>query len=53
MSDDIDPEIAALIGGSIEEYAPKNKPASKPADSAQKPSFDTLFGNARDRKSVV
>ncbi|HOT59274.1 MAG TPA: hypothetical protein P5519_03060 [Spirochaetia bacterium] len=47
MSDDIDPEIAALIGGAIEEYAPKGKPGSKqPGTTPPKPTFDTLFGNA-------
>lgn len=47
MSDDIDPEIAALIGGAIEEYAPKGKSGSKQTGSPQpKPTFEALFGNA-------
>jgi len=39
MSDEIDPEIAALIGGTIEEYSPK--PQSRQSNG---PSFEALFG---------
>ena len=48
MSNEIDPEIAALIGGStIEEYSPKGKSGAKQAGgTSPKPTFDTLFGNA-------
>ncbi|PKL23441.1 MAG: hypothetical protein CVV47_14465 [Spirochaetae bacterium HGW-Spirochaetae-3] len=41
MSDEIDPEIAALIGGGVEEYSMKPA-AHKPA--ADGPSFEALFG---------
>ena len=40
MSDEIDPEIAALIGGGIEEYTP----AHSPKKAANGPSYETLFG---------
>jgi len=40
MSDEIDPEIAALIGGGIEEYTP----ASTSRKSSGGPSYETLFG---------
>lgn len=48
MSDDIDPEIAALIGGGIEEYSAKAgaRPAPKPAGGPRGgPSFESLFGD--------
>ena len=49
MSDDIDPEIAALIGGNIEEYkmGGQAKPAAAggpPAGGTLPPDFTTLFG---------
>ncbi len=50
MADEIDPEIAALLGG-IEEYTPKagSKIPPKSADGLQAglrgPSFETLFGD--------
>lgn len=40
MSDEIDPEIAALIGGNVEEFVPKGR-AAKPDAS---PSYESLFG---------
>jgi len=40
MSDEIDPEIAALIGGSVEEFVPKTHPTK--AEGA--PSYEALFG---------
>lgn len=40
MSDEIDPEIAALLGGDIEEYSPKRPQADRPTG----PSFESLFG---------
>ncbi|MBL8967217.1 MAG: hypothetical protein JNG85_09410, partial [Spirochaetaceae bacterium] len=43
MSDDIDPEIAALIGGGVEEYKPTGK--ARPAGAAVPPDFATLFGD--------
>lgn len=51
MADDIDPEIAALIGGGIEEYSPK-PPSRKNGASGglsgqagnAEPSFEALFG---------
>ncbi|HPE90348.1 MAG TPA: hypothetical protein P5298_10245 [Spirochaetia bacterium] len=42
MSEEIDPEIAALIGGGIEEYSAK--PAGR-APTADGPSFEALFGD--------
>lgn len=48
MADDIDPEIAALIGGSVEEYQPQGKPAQKPkppAGAEVPPDFRSLFGD--------
>ncbi len=42
MSEEIDPEIAALIGGGIEEYSAK--PAGR-APGAGGPSFEALFGD--------
>ncbi len=45
MPDDIDPEIAALIGG-IEEYTPKQGGSKPPAARAvDGPSFESLFGD--------
>lgn len=44
MADEIDPEIAALLNGGIEEYSAK--PGGKGLDnSVQKPSFESLFGD--------
>ncbi|GAB1454722.1 MAG: hypothetical protein RBT62_04435 [Spirochaetia bacterium] len=40
MSDEIDPEIAALLGGDIETYS--SKPSSRAATNS--PSFEALFG---------
>jgi hypothetical protein len=40
MSDEIDPEIAALIGGSVEEFVPKTHPTK----AAGAPSYEALFG---------
>lgn len=40
MSNEIDPEIAALIGGNVEEFVPKGKAAKQ--DSS--PSYESLFG---------
>jgi hypothetical protein len=42
VPDDIDPEIAALIGASVEEYRPA-APAA-PVDKALPPDFTSLFG---------
>lgn len=42
MSEEIDPEIAALIGGGIEEYSAK--PAGR-SPGAGGPSFEALFGD--------
>jgi len=48
MADDIDPEIAALIGGSVEEYQPQGKGAAPkpapPAGAQVPPDFRSLFG---------
>jgi hypothetical protein len=51
MADDIDPEIAALIGGSVEEYRPqgtgaasKPAPPAPPAGAQVPPDFRSLFG---------
>ncbi len=41
MSEEIDPEIAALIGGGVEEYS--RKPIA-PRPAADGPSFEALFG---------
>ena len=43
MPDEIDPEIAALIGGSVEEYKPGAKP--RPAGAPLPPDFESLFGD--------
>lgn len=52
VSDEIDPEIAALLGGSpISEYKSQTKPqAPAPRDTtgADLPDFTTLFGNEAD-----
>ncbi len=49
MPDEIDPEIAALIGGSVEEYRPSGGPPAAgsrpPAGAAPLPDFGTLFGD--------
>ena len=51
MSDDIDPEIAALIGGSVEEYHSAGPPAggapggAKPVPGIAPPDFTSLFGD--------
>jgi hypothetical protein len=47
VSDEIDPEIAALIGGSVEEYqSPGQASAPKPqAGHPPPPDFTTLFGD--------
>lgn len=48
MSDEIDPEIAALIGGNVEQYRPGGKaPATALplAGGPLPPDFDTLFGD--------
>ncbi len=48
MADDIDPEIAALIGGgSVEEYRPqaKNQRSAPPAGAQTPPDFRSLFGD--------
>ncbi len=42
MSDDIDPEIAALIGASVEEYRPGTQKA--PVGTSLPPDFTSLFG---------
>ncbi len=42
MPDSIDPEIAALIGGGIEEYKPGATP--RPASGILPPDFESLFG---------
>lgn len=45
MSDEIDPEIAALIGGNVEQYRPGGKAPALPfAGGPLPPDFDTLFG---------
>lgn len=43
MADEIDPEIAALIGG-IEEYKPRGAGAKGGAQAMPEPSFESLFG---------
>lgn len=43
MPDDIDPEIAALLGG-VEEYSPKKSGKAAPK-GASGPSFEKLFGD--------
>ncbi|MGO8694426.1 MAG: hypothetical protein ACLQMF_12235 [Rectinemataceae bacterium] len=47
MPDEIDPEIAALIGGSVQEYKPNGSPpgASRPDGAVPPPDFSTLFGD--------
>ncbi len=51
MSEDIDPEIAALIGGSVEEYRPGGSPQpatsnpNPPSGAAPPPEFSSLFGD--------
>ena len=48
MSDDIDPEIAALIGGSVEEYrpgTPSPSAARSPSGAPLPPDFSSLFGD--------
>jgi hypothetical protein len=47
VSDDIDPEIAALIGGSVEEYRGGQKKPSEipPQGGSLPPDFGTLFGD--------
>jgi hypothetical protein len=45
VSDDIDPEIAALIGGSVEEYRPgPSAQAAAGARAPVPPDFSSLFG---------
>ena len=44
MSDEIDPEIAALIGGGIEEYAPSTSFSKSQPRSSDGPSYEALFG---------
>jgi hypothetical protein len=44
MADEIDPEIAALIGG-VEEYSPKSGASLGARPAASAPSFDSLFGD--------
>jgi len=43
VPDEIDPEIAALIGGNVEEYKPGAKP--RPAGAPLPPDFESLFGD--------
>jgi hypothetical protein len=43
VPDDIDPEIAALIGASVEEYHPA--PAASPSGNSLPPDFTSLFGD--------
>jgi hypothetical protein len=48
VSDDIDPEIAALIGGSVEEYrpgTPSPSAARSPSGAPLPPDFSSLFGD--------
>jgi hypothetical protein len=50
VSDEIDPEIAALIGGSVEEYRPGGSSGAapqgaKPQPAAVPPDFTSLFGD--------
>lgn len=45
MNNEIDPEIAALLGGDdIEEYTPQPVTRSAPSTAAAGPSFEALFG---------
>jgi len=49
VSDEMDPEIAALLGNDVEEYAPAAKPkrseVAPPHADPSAPDFDTLFGS--------
>jgi hypothetical protein len=45
VSDDIDPEIAALIGGSVEQYKPGATPKGAPTGGPAAPEFSSLFGD--------